>query len=163
MGSEKTLGFELSAYWRLGRRFTISEKLDIIETRMNVLLDQASLKRSYRQWYSVTSANYNITPTTLIEANFSYYGPYLTAQSTIDQIYMAGLSFRQMFFNKKLTFTVTGRDVFGLYRKAEHIQVNEFNQNITTCNKFPIRFALTYKFNKFKRDERRVAKSPILE
>jgi hypothetical protein len=163
MGSEKTLGFELNATWTIGTKINLNEKLDIIDTWLDVHLNNLEKQRNYRQWYSVTTANITLTPITLLEFNFSYYGPSLTAQSNIDQLFMAGVSFRQMFLKKKLTFTLTGRDVLGMYRKIEKIQGTDFNQSVTTANKFPVRFSLSYKFNNYKRDERRVAKAPILE
>ncbi len=68
-----------------------------------------------------------------------------------------------MLFNNKLTFTFTGRDVLGLYRKTENIQGVDFNQILTSHNKFPIRLSLSYKFNHYKRDEPRIAKTPVTE
>ena len=87
----------------------------------------------------------------------------MTAQSSIDQFYIAGISYRQTFFNKKLTFSLTGRDFLGMYKKVEHIQTDDFNQDVTTLYKFPIRFSLSYKFNHYKRDEKRNAKTPVME
>ena len=163
MGNERTLGIEFYANWTPGSRFSINEKFDFIGSHLDVRLSQIAQKRSYRQCYSVTTANYSISPTTFLELNFSYYGPSLTAQSNVDQVFLAGLSFRQMLFKKKLTFTLTGRDILGLYRRVEYIQGADFNKAVTICNKFPIRFALSYKFNQYKRDDRKAAKSPVAE
>jgi hypothetical protein len=87
----------------------------------------------------------------------------MTAQTNVEKYYMAGLSFRQMFLNKKLSFTLTGRDVFGLFKKTEHIQGPDFNQTVTTYYQFPIRFSISYKFNHYTRDEKRIAKQPLPE
>ena len=163
MGSEKTFGLEFNGNWSPCSSFSINEKLDLINSSLDVRLDQVAQKKNYSQWYSVTTANFKITPTTTLEADFSYYGPALTAQSKIDQVYMAGISFRQQLFNKKLIFTITGRDFLGIYKKVEHIQGADFTQEFTSKNKFPIRFSLSYKLNQFKRDERRLAKTPQID
>jgi hypothetical protein len=163
MGSEKTVGIEFNVGWTVNSWFNLYEKLDFIDSRLDVRLDQLAQKRSYRQGYSVTTADFTITPNTLLEADFSYYSPAMTAQSNIDRVFLAGISFRQMFLNKRLTFTLTGRDVLGLYRKVEHVRGTAFDQEMTTRNKFPIRFSLSYKFNSYKRDERRIAKAPPAE
>ncbi len=163
MGSEKTLGIEFNVGWKVNSWFRLSEKLDFIGSRLDVRVDQLSQKRSYHQGYSVTTADFTLTPTTLLEADFSYYGPAMTAQTNIDQVYLAGVSFRKMFFKKSLIFTLTGRDVPGWYRKVEHVKGAGFDQVITTCNKFPIRFSLSYNLNRFRRDARRVAKVPLTE
>jgi outer membrane receptor protein involved in Fe transport len=162
-GIEQTMGLEFNASWRPAPWLSLSEKLDYIDSNLDVTIDQITSQKNYRQWYTVTTADLSITPTTLLELDFSYYGPAMTAQSNIDQVYMGGLSFRQMFFDKKLTFTLTGRDILGLYQKVEHIDGTDFNQVITSRNKFPIRFSISYKFNHYKRDERRIAKTPVIE
>ncbi len=163
MGNEKTLGVEFNANWKTRRWFSLNEKLGIIDSWLFVNINQISQQRNYHQLYSIITANFSITPTTLFELNFTYYGPSLTAQSHVSQVFLGGLSFRQLLFNNKISFTLTGRDVLGLYRKVEHIQGTDFNQEITTCNNFPIRFSLSYKFNQFKRNDRQNAKIPVLE
>ncbi|HEY5509445.1 MAG TPA: outer membrane beta-barrel protein [Prolixibacteraceae bacterium] len=111
----------------------------------------------------MTSADITLSHDTRIEIDLSYYGPAMTAQSSIDQFFLAGLSIRQMFFKKKLMFTLTGRDVLGVYKRVEHVQGTDFDQTITTRNNFPIRFSVSYKFNSFSGDDRRAAKAPIIE
>jgi outer membrane cobalamin receptor len=162
-GTESTWGVEADANWSVNSWLKIDEKLDFIDSRLDVTLPSIAQKRSYQQWYSVTTADFNLSPTMTLEVDFSYYGPALTAQSDVEKCYLAGLSFRKTFFSKKLSFSVTGRDVLGLYRRTEHIQGADFNQISSTHNTFPIRFSLSYKFNHYKRDERRIAKSPLAE
>lgn len=162
-GTERTLGVEFNAGWMPAPWFSLNEKLDFIDSYLDVTIDQTSSSRSYRQWYTVTTADFSLSPNTLLELDFSWYGPAMTAQSNIDEIFMAGASFRQMFFDKKLTFTLTGRDFLGLYKKVEHIRGADFNQVMTVRNNFPVRFTVSYKFNHYKRDDRRLAKSPVIE
>ena len=162
-GTESTLGVEVDANWSVNNWLKIDEKLDFIGSWLDVSLPSIAQKRTYKQWYSVTTADFNLCPTMTLEVDFSYYGPALTAQTDVEQYYLAGLSFRKTFFNKKLAFSVTGRDVLGLYRRTEHIQGADFNQISSTHNTFPVRFSLSYKFNHYKRDERRIAKSPLAE
>jgi outer membrane cobalamin receptor len=162
-GSEKTWGFEINANWTVNQWIRLSEKLDFIDSHLNVSLEPIAGKKRYQQWYSVSTAEFTISPTTLLELDFSYYGPAMTSQSSIDAIYMAGLSVRQTFFDRKLTFTLSGRDVMGFYKKAEHVLGNNFNQAMTIENRFPVSCSLSYKFNNYKRNERRVAKSPLTE
>jgi len=163
MGSEKTLGIEFNAEWPVCSWFSLSEKLDFIGSWLNVQLEPIAQKKNYRQCYSVSTASFNITPNTQIEADFTYYSPSMTAQTNVEKYYMAGLSFRQMFLNKKLSFTLTGRDVFGLFKKTEHIKGPDFNQTVTTYYQFPIRFSVSYKFNHYTRNEKRIAKQPLPE
>ncbi len=162
-GSERTIGLEFNTNWLVSNWFTLNEKLDLIGSSLDVTLEQIAQKRSYRQGYSVTTANLTLTPTTALELEFSYYGPALTAQSNIDQVILGGMTIRQQFINKKLTLTLTGRDFLGLYQKTEHVQGTAFDQSVYTKIRFPIRFSISYKFNHYKRDERRVAKSPAAE
>ncbi|MEI6275364.1 MAG: TonB-dependent receptor family protein [Prolixibacteraceae bacterium] len=162
-GTEKTLGIEFNADWTTTSWLSLNEKVDFIESNLGVRLDDFSQQKSYRQWYSVTTADISLSPSTMLQLDFSYYSPAMTAQSHIDQFFMAGISFRQSFFDKRLNFTLTGRDFLGLYQNFEHIEGEDFNQKITTQNKFPIRFSLSYKFNRYKRDDRRIAKTPLME
>ena len=76
---------------------------------------------------------------------------------------MAGISIRKTFLDRRLTFTLSGRDVAGFYKKVERIQGAGFNQVMTLHNNFPIRFSVSYKFNQYNRDERKVAKSPLID
>jgi len=163
MGSEKTFGLEINAIWSATNWMQISEKLDFIDSHLDVTLAQIAQQRRYQQWYSVTTADFSVSPTFRLQLDFYYIGPAMTAQSNVDQGYMAGLSVRKTFLDRKLTFTLSGRDVPGLYKKVEHIQGVGFNQVMTTQNNFPIRFSVSYKFNHYNRDERRVAKSPLIE
>jgi hypothetical protein len=162
-GNEKTWGFEINANWSANNWMRLSEKLDFIDSQLDVQLEPIAAKKRYQQWYSVTTAEFTISPTMMVELDFSYYGPAMTAQSTVDECYMAGLSLRKTFFERKLTFTLSGRDMLGIYKKVEHSQGSDFNQVMTMENRFPIRFALSYKFNNYKRNERRLAKSPLTE
>ena len=162
-GVERTLGVELNANWAGPSWLRLNEKLDVIGTSLDVRLDNFTQNKSYHQLYSVTSADVILAKDTRIEIDLSYFGPAMTAQSSVDQFFMAGLSLRKTFFNKRLTCTITGRDVLGLYKRTEHIQGTDFNQTINTHNNFPIRFSVSYKFNKFNRDDRRVAKTPVIE
>jgi hypothetical protein len=163
VGSERTLGVEFNAEWTINTWLSLNEKLDFIDSWLNVQLSEIAQKKSYQQWYTVSTASFTITPTTRLEADFTYYSPSKTAQSDIEKVFLAGLSFRQMFLNKRLAFTLTGRDILGLYKKVEHIQGPDFHQMVTTYYQFPVRFSLSYKFNKFSRDERKVAKQPLPE
>jgi len=162
-GSEKTMGVEFNINWSVNNWLKIVEKLDFIDSRLDIQLEPIAQKKRYQQWYSVTNLDLTINPTLLLEVDFSYYGPAMTAQSNVDKCYLAGLNIRKTFFNKKLTCSLTGRDVLRLYRNTEHIQGVDFNQVFSTHNKFPIRFSVSYKFNHYKRDESRVAKSIITE
>ena len=163
MGSEKTLGLEINANWIVNTWLRLDEKLDFIDSRLEVNIDPVVQKRDYQQWYCVTSANAVLSPTLSVEADFSYYGPSLTAQSRIRECYLGGLSIRKSFLNKKLSITFSGRDVLRLYKRTEQIQGTDFTQTYSTHNKFPIRLSIAYKFNHFSRDERKNAKTPPAE
>jgi len=162
-GTEKTWGFEINANWSACNWLRLSEKLDFIDSQLEVKLEPIAVLKRYQQWYSVTTAEFTISPSMMLELDFSYYGPAMTAQSSVDECYLAGLSFRKTFLDRKLTFTLSGRDVLGVYKKVEHIQGTDFNQVMTMDNRLPVRFSLSYKFNNYKRNERRVAKSPLTE
>jgi hypothetical protein len=163
IGNEQTLGLEMNTNWQIFKWLKLNEKFDLISSNIDVRLESIKESRAYKQWYSVTTAGITINPTTNLELDFTYISPALTAQSNIDQLYMAGITFRKMFFHNKLSFTFSSRDALGTFKQVEHINGEDFNQKITTINKLPFRFALSYKFNKYKRDERRVAKSPATE
>jgi outer membrane receptor for ferrienterochelin and colicin len=162
-GTEKTLGFELNADWNTCSWLSLNQKIAFIDSKLDIRFDDVSQQKKYHQLYTETTADFRITQSTTMQVDFSYYGPQMTAQSSIDQFCIAGISFRQSFLNKKLTFNITGRDFLGMYKKVEHIQTNDFNQDITTFYKFPIRFSLSYKFNHYKRDNKRIAKTPVME
>jgi hypothetical protein len=162
-GTERTFGNELNVDWTTCSWLNLNQKVAFIDSKLDINLDNVSQQKRFFQWYIVTTADFKLSKTTTLQLDFSYYGPAMSAQSDIDQFFIAGISFRQLFFDKKLNFTLTGRDFLGLYKRVEHVQGEDFAQNITTLNKFPIRFSLSYKFNRFKRDDRRTAKTPLLE
>lgn len=162
-GTEKTFGFEFNADWTTCSWLSLNQKIAFIDTKLDIQFDDVSQQKKYHQLYTETTADFRLSPTTSLQVDFSYYGPQMTAQSSIDRYYLAGISFRQTFFNKKVTFSLTGRDFLRLYTQVEHIQTNDFNQDINTRYKFPIRFSLSYKFNHYKRDDKRTAKSPVME
>jgi outer membrane cobalamin receptor len=163
MGGEKTFGLEVNAIWSAANWLRISEKFDFIDSYLDVTLAQIADQKRYQQWYSVTTADFTLSPTFLLQLDFSYFGPAMTAQTNVDQIYMAGLTIRKTFLDRKLIFTISGRDVPGLYKKIEHVGGAGFNAVMTMQNKFPFHFSVSYKFNHYSRDERRVAKAPIVE
>lgn len=162
-GSEKTLGIEMNARWKAGKWISLSQKVDFIRSRLVLTFDTNLRRRDFHQLYSVSTAAFTFSPTFVMEMEFTYFGPAMTAQTDIDQCYLAGLSLRKSFLNRKLTCTLTGRDIFGLYKKVEHITGNNFNQRIDLSNQFPIRLAISYKFHNYKRDDRKAAKIPLGE
>jgi hypothetical protein len=87
----------------------------------------------------------------------------MNSQVELGSFLMAGMTFRQHFFDKKLSFTITGNDIFGLYEADEIIKGGGFDQHIVTQAILPIRFSLSYKLNNFKKDEKRTPKAPPTE
>ncbi|MCE1197557.1 MAG: TonB-dependent receptor family protein [Marinilabiliales bacterium] len=162
-GSERTGGLELIADWCPSKWLRFNEKADYITSSLQVTNGSALSQKRYQQFYSTATADFIFSPNTLLELDFSYFGPSETTQTSVDEFFLGGITFRKTFLDRKLTFSLTCRDFLGLYKQKEFVSDTTFSQHITTTVDMPFRFSLSYKFNHYKREERKMAKMPISE
>lgn len=163
IGTEKTLGMEIDTEYSLTKWWSLIEKVDLYYNRIEIDQPSTSPIKKYNQLVSLTTSKFTISPTTFLELDLSYYGPSMNSQVELGSFLMSGMTFRKQFFDKKLSFTVTGTDIFGLYKADEMIKGEDFDQHIITQAILPIRFSLSYKLNNFKKDEKRTPKTPPAE
>ncbi len=163
VGTENLAGMEINTEYSITEWWTMTEKVDLFASHLNTKQLPGLSDKRYNQVVSFTTSQFRLSPNTQLEFELSYYSPSKNSQMELGSFLMMGMNFRQQFFKKKLSLTVTGNDIFGLYKADERYTGSGFNQRILSNVVYPVRFSLTYKINNFKREENRIAKLPPAE
>ena len=158
IGRENVLGLDLNASYILTPWLTLSEKVEYFANRTRA--DQPENSCNFNQLISFTTSKFTITPTTYLELEVDYYGPSETAQTQMKSFLLAGATFRQQLFKRRMSLTFTGRDIFQLYQSNERYSGFGLTQHTVSEAILPFRVSLSFKINNYKRDLKQSAKTP---
>lgn len=97
----------------------------------------------------------NITSSTLFQLTLNYKGKKIIAEGEQDEVFMTGLALRQDLFDRKLTVTLSGRDIFGTGKyKFNNSSFNyrSYGQFVSEPRHFNL--SLSYRINDYKKAPR---------
>ena len=119
--------------------------------RQNYKDNGTSNERNKMIYYGYISAGISFTPDLYFQTMYYYYSPSLISNGTMDKIQSLGLSLKQDFYNKKLSISINGQDVFGLTKyKFNNAGLNYISTGNFTSEHSVFFLGLSYMLNDYQ-------------
>ena len=84
-----------------------------------------------------------------------YNSPKVTGQGSQSSMYGATLSINKSFFNRKLTLTLSGRNIFNTFRFELNTETENLTSTFTQVREYPIiMLTASYKINDYRRNQK---------
>ena len=151
LNKDYSLGSELSADLNLVRWIEIYGSLDLYHYRLVGTVGEESVDNSSLNWESKVNLTFNLPARFKLQLTNSYEGPSVTAQGTEEGSFRTDLAARRDFLNRKLSVTLSGRDIF---RTAKHESTSHgdgfYEHDLFTREAPVITLTLGYKINNYK-------------
>ncbi|MDR1645697.1 MAG: TonB-dependent receptor [Tannerellaceae bacterium] len=151
VGNDYSSGLELNGQIQASRRWNLGINGSLYHYRVvNKLLRDAR---------NASSANYDITlhnaldagRYTRIQIDGNFVGPSVTTQGRTKAYWYVNLAIRQQFLNRRLSASLSMRDVFNSARYVSHISTADLQSLTKIRPSYPlITLTLNYTFNNFK-------------
>jgi hypothetical protein len=152
LASSKSIGAEVSGSLPLSSVFKLDPAVNLYSYSQDGIVQGSSIETQTTTWTARLNATATISPETRIQLTGNYTGKQLSGQYEIGPRFMLGLSARQDFFAKTLSFTLSAQNL-----------VNTANFNVSSISG-PVRLSqfvrpehqvvnltISYNFNNFKR------------
>lgn len=150
VGQDYSTGLELTGGMQALRWWNV---------QINGSLYHYKVDNEYKEGKDESSVNYEITwnnafdPAryTRIQVDGNFVGPSVTTQGRTQAFWYINLAIRQQFLNRKLTGTLSFRDVFNTARYVNNITTSDLSTHTRIRPDYPlISLTVSYTFNQFK-------------
>jgi outer membrane receptor protein involved in Fe transport len=112
VATDQSAGIDFSGNWRIGKVANLNFSASGFYNQIDASNIGYSSKKSALSWNAKLNASFNITRTTILQANGQYRSSVLTPQGMREPTWVVNLGFRQDFWKKKLSLIVTVSDLF---------------------------------------------------
>jgi len=146
MGAEFMLKFEPARWWNFNLTYSL------FDYEVEGELNGVDYSHESSSWKAGMSNDFRIGESTRIQLSGRYSGPSVTSQGTESEHYSSSLAVRHDIIPKKLSATLSVRDVFGS-SKSEHICEGEnfYNYHLRQHKGANISLNVSYNFNNYER------------
>jgi len=149
-GAEFTVSINQLDWWNLNLMG------DLYDYRIEGTLYDRPFSRSSFNWTARVNNTFKLGKSTRIQFNGMYNSETVSSQGTRGDFYMANAALKQDFLKRKLSATLSVRDVFGT---GEHESIAEgpgfYNYSLRSHEAPIFMLTLTYNFNNFKQERER--------
>lgn len=148
-------GLELTANLNATKWLMLNGTLSMFNYRIKGELNGVAFNRESTNWDGRLNATAKISADSRLQLTGFYRGPSVSAQGKSKSMLFTNVSYRQEFFKKKLSATLSLQDVFGT-AKFERESYGENFKSWFRMQREPRVFMLTlsYKINNFKSETR---------
>lgn len=155
MNREISSGSEISANLEFLKWLKINPSANFYYYRIDGSINGINTDYSNFTWSAQLSATFIIGKNSRVQLNGVYNAKNITTQGSIEPVVLLGATYRQDFFNKKLTATLNVQDILSTGK----YQVNSYGPNFEAIIKANpeapvVSINLSYKINNFKRTAR---------
>lgn len=150
VGRDYSTGLELTGSMQALRWWNV---------QINGSLYHYKVDNDYKMGQNESSVNYEVTwnnafdPAryTRIQLDGNFVGPSVTTQGRTDAFWYVNLAIRQQFLNRRLTGTLSFRDVFNTARYVKNITTADLSTHTRIRPDYPlVSLTVSYTFNQFK-------------
>lgn len=161
-----TAGVTLDSMANVGRDYSTGleltggmQALRWWNVQINGSLYHYKVDNDYKMGQNESSVNYEVTwnnafdPAryTRIQLDGNFVGPSVTTQGRTDAFWYVNLAIRQQFLNRRLTGTLSFRDVFNTARYVKNITTADLSTHTRIRPDYPlVSLTVSYTFNQFK-------------
>jgi outer membrane receptor protein involved in Fe transport len=154
LNKDYSLGAELSSDLVLTKWLELFGSVDIYHYRLVGTVDNQSVDNQSLNWEGRFNATVKLKGDLRFQLTTRYEGPSVEAQGKEKGSFMANLAVKKDFLKRKLTATLSARDLF---KTAKH-ESTSWGQGFYSYNRFTreapvIMFTLSYKLNNYKKEQ----------
>jgi outer membrane receptor protein involved in Fe transport len=154
MNRDYSLGGELMGNFNLAKWLLLNASTSIYNYQIKGQILGRSIDKQSTNYNGRLNATVKFTPDSRMELTGYYRGPSVSAQGDSKSMFFSNLSYRQDLMKKKLSATVSVRDIFGTGRW----QGSSYGQGFKSNFRFQreprvVMLTLSYKINNFKMDK----------
>ncbi len=113
-----SLGAELMANLNLTKWLLLNASLDVFNYRLVGYIENADVTKSSNNWDGKLNATLKFKHDYRAQISGIYRGPTVTVQGNREGYFMANVAVRKDFFNRKLTASLSARDILGTAKRV---------------------------------------------
>jgi hypothetical protein len=164
VGTDYALGVEFMSDLRLSTWWNVNCILDFYQYRLESDLYDEHLSQEDFNWSGRLNNELQLTKSTKVQFNGRYRSASFTSQGSREGFLTTDAAVKQEFLNKKLSFTLQVRDVFGTGKRESTSEGENFRTYMSASRKTPIvMLSINYVFNNYKPERRREEVEPEFE
>ncbi|MCK5742382.1 MAG: TonB-dependent receptor [Chlorobi bacterium] len=151
LDKDYTLGVELMANYEVAKWLRLNASANYYNYRIEGELNDETVDNSSNAWTTRLNATATLMPNMRLQLNGMYRAPSVTAQGERAEMYMAGAALRYDMMDRKLSFTLKIRDIFGTMKREYETYTPDYFSSVTFQPQTQIlTLSVSYKFNNFK-------------
>ncbi|MBW6459332.1 MAG: TonB-dependent receptor [Bacteroidales bacterium] len=160
LDKDHSLGTEVSGNVTITQWLSVFASANLFYYRLEGQAEGQQVKENSLNWSSRLTASVNLKNDYRIQFSSQYNGPSVTLQGETIGSYMASLSARKDFFNRKLSLTLAARDIFGTGKFGAITYGQDFYNKTTIKRESPIiMLNVTYRINNYRQTQRQQQES----
>lgn len=154
MNRDYSVGGELMGNFNISKWLLLNASTSIYDYQIKGQILGRSIDKQSTNYNARLNATLKFSPDSRMELTGYYRGPSVSAQGDSKSMFFSNLSYRQDFMKKKLSATLSVRDIFG----TGHWQGSSYGDGFRSTFKFQreprvVMLTLSYKINNYKMDK----------
>lgn len=150
VGNDYSTGLEINAQIQATRRWNVNLNGSLYHYKVVNKLSRSDKKETSTNYEVALNNSFELGKYTRIQLDGNFVGPSVTTQGKTDAFWYANLAVRQQMFNRKLSATLSFRDVFNSARYVSNINTADLQSVTRIRPNYPlITLTLSYTFNNF--------------
>lgn len=150
---DHSLGAEVMGNFNIAKWFQLNSSVSYFNYRIKGELNGESIDRESNNYSLRMNGNFRLAPESRIQLMAFYRGPSVQAQGESKGMFFSNISYRQEFFDKKLSATLSLRDIFGTSQFENMTYGPNFSNKFRMKRESQVlQLTLSYKINNYKQD-----------
>lgn len=150
---DHSLGAEVMGNFNIAKWFQLNGSVSYFNYRIKGELNGESIDRESNNYSLRMNGNFRLAPESRIQLMAFYRGPSVQAQGESKGMFFSNISYRQEFFDKKLSATLSLRDIFGTSQFENMTYGPNFSNKFRMKRESQVlQLTLSYKINNYKQE-----------
>lgn len=160
INNDYSLGTEVMGNVNITKWFNLNTSLSVYNYKIKGEMDGINVDRESTNYSIRGNATFKVSPTSKVQWMSMFRGPSVSAQGEMSSMFFSNLSYKQEFLKKKLTATVSVRDIFGTMKMESKSYSTNYNYTMKMSREPRVfQLTLSYSLNNYKSDNRSVGDS----
>ncbi|MBQ7822902.1 MAG: TonB-dependent receptor [Bacteroidaceae bacterium] len=151
VGNDYATGLELSVEAKITRWWNANLNGNLYHYRVENNFRTEGSDESSTNYDISLSNSFDVAKYTRVQLDGNFVGPSVSTQGKVNSFFYVNLGVRQQFFNRRLTGTLSFKDIFGSARYVSDINTPSLKSHTRIKPSYPlITLSVSYTFNNFK-------------
>ncbi len=148
-----SMGTEVMGNFNLTKWFLLNTSISVFNYRIEGELNGRSIDRESTNYSLRMNGTFKLSADSRIQLTSFYRGPSVQAQGETNSMFFSNISYRQELLKKKLTATLSLRDVFGTSNFGGKTYAPDFNSKFRFERESQVvQLTLSYRINNYKQE-----------